>query len=150
MKLILAILICLLVGFLGSIFTMSAIPTWYATLNKPFFSPPNWLFAPVWTTLYILMGISLYLILNKKKVDKTAVMIFVVQLVLNFLWSIMFFGLHSPFLGLINIILLWLTIVWTIISFMKVSKTAGYLLFPYILWVSFASLLNLAVYLLNK
>jgi len=131
----------------GSIFTTSAIPGWYATLQKPSFSPPNFLFAPVWTTLYILMGISLALILNKK--NKTAIIFFVVQLVLNSLWSILFFGLKSPKLAFVEIIFLWLAILITILKFFKISKLAGWLFVPYLLWVSFASFLNLTIVKLN-
>jgi len=131
----------------GSIFTTPAIPGWYATLQKPSFSPPNFLFAPVWTTLYILMGISLALILNKK--NKTAIIFFVVQLVLNSLWSILFFGLKSPKLAFVEIIFLWLAILITILKFFKISKLAGWLFVPYLLWVSFASFLNLTIVKLN-
>jgi len=131
----------------GSIFTTPAIPGWYATLQKPSFSPPNFLFAPVWTTLYILMGISLALILNKK--NKTAIIFFVVQLVLNSLWSILFFGLKSPKLAFVEIIFLWLAILITILKFFKISKLAGWLFVPYLLWVSFASVLNLTIVRLN-
>jgi len=131
----------------GSIFTTPAIPGWYATLQKPSFSPPNFLFAPVWTTLYILMGISLALILNKK--NKTAIIFFVVQLVLNSLWSILFFGLKSPKLAFVEIIFLWLAILITILKFFKISKLAGWLFVPYLLWVSFASVLNLTIVKLN-
>ncbi|MFH0863745.1 MAG: TspO/MBR family protein [Candidatus Gottesmanbacteria bacterium] len=152
-KLILSIFICLLAGFLGSYFTAPAISTWYVYLQKPFFSPPNWIFAPVWTTLYILMGISAGLVwqkgLDNKKV-KLALSIFGVQLVLNILWSFMFFGLQIPFLGLVTIIFLWLAILITIKKFLKINRTAGLLLIPYILWVSFASILNLAIHLLNR
>lgn len=144
-QLILSIGLCLGAGVLGSFFTISSIPTWYATLNKPFFSPPNWVFGPVWTTLYILMGISLYLVWQKKKVPS----IFWIQLALNAVWSIVFFGLHSPFLALLTIIALWVTIVSTIKSFSKISKLSGNLLIPYLLWVSFASILNLSIVFLN-
>lgn len=146
-KYIISIFICLSAGLVGSVFTTPAIPGWYANLNKPSFSPPNSLFAPVWTILFILMGISLALIYNKK--NKVAVRIFAVQLILNTFWSILFFGLKSPGLAFVEIIFLWLAIILTIIKFYKISKPAAYLLFPYLLWVSFASFLNFTVYRLN-
>lgn len=152
-KLVVAILVCELIGISGSFFTASSIPIWYRGLNKPFFSPPNWLFAPVWTILYLMMGISAYLVwekgLKKKKV-KEALSFFALQLLLNFSWSFVFFGLRQPFSAFLNIITLWLAILITILKFNKISKPAGYLLIPYILWVSFASLLNLAIVILNK
>lgn len=157
-KLIASIIICQLAGVIGSFFTISSIPTWYATLSKPFFSPPNWLFGPVWIALYTLMGISLYLVWirdhNSKKSDKstltsTAITWFVIQLVLNSIWSILFFGLRSPTLAFIEIVLLWVAIILTIKAFCKVSKTASLLLVPYLTWVSFAAMLNLAIVLLN-
>ena len=152
LKLIAAIIICEAVGGIGAIFTMQAIPTWYATLAKPFFSPPNWVFGPAWTILYALMGVSAYLIwqhgIGRKDV-KFALNVFGIQLALNFAWSILFFGLRSPFYGVVEIIFLWLAIVSTIACFYKIDKRAAYLLIPYILWVSFAAMLNLAVMLLN-
>jgi len=152
-RLVVAVAIPLVAGFLGSIFTMPSIPTWYAAINKPAFNPPNWIFGPVWTTLFILMGIALYLIWDKgldKIQVRTAVNIFSAQLVLNILWSLIFFSLHSPFWAFIEIIALWLLILWTIIAFYRLDKVAGLILIPYILWVSFASFLNLTVYLLNR
>jgi tryptophan-rich sensory protein len=151
--LLLSIFVCLAAGFIGTLFTTPAIPTWYASLNKPFFSPPNWVFAPVWTTLYILMGVSLNLIWtakSKKSERKIGLKFFWIQLVLNSLWSIVFFGLKSPVMAFIVIVLLWIFIFLTIKNFLKISKTAGLLLLPYIVWVSFASVLNLAIVLLNK
>jgi translocator protein len=152
LKLGLFIIGCELVGLLGTPFTMTAIPNWYAMLNKPFFSPPNWIFGPVWTLLYLLMGISIYLIWEKgiqKKKVKHAVYLFASQLTANFLWSILFFGLRSPILGLIDIVIMIVLIGLTIRSFYPLSKTAAYLLVPYLAWVSFATLLNLAILLLN-
>lgn len=152
-KLIFSILICLLAGAIGSIFTISSIPTWYAALKKPFFNPPNWIFGPVWTTLYFLMGISLYLIWKKgikTEESKVALLLFGFQLVLNALWSIIFFGLRLPLYAFILIIILWLAILFTIIKFYKITKPAAYLLIPYIMWVSFASVLNFYIWLLNK
>lgn len=153
-KLLVAILICQFAGILGSFFTSSAIPNWYQTIQKPDFTPPGWLFGPVWVTLYTLMGVAVYLIcqkkaLFKKKLKKNALMFFGIQLVLNALWSIVFFGLNSISGAFIIIILLWLFILLSIIWFFKLSKSAGILLLPYILWVSFATVLNLAILLLN-
>jgi len=150
LKFVFTILLCQFAGFIGSIFTITAIPTWYASLNKPSFNPPNYLFGPVWTTLYILMGISFALILlNKTKNTKTAITFFSIQLALNALWSIIFFGMKMPLLAFINIILLWLAILFTMISFYRISKPSFWLLVPYILWVSFASALNLMIVVLN-
>jgi benzodiazapine receptor len=149
-KLIISILICLLAGFIGSFFTTPAITTWYTTLQKPSFAPPNWVFFPVWTSLFIMMGISLFLIWKKEdKKVKTALYIFAAQLVLNAFWSVAFFGLKSPLMGLIEIIILWIAILATILSFNKISRTASYLLIPYILWVSFAAILNFSIWKLN-
>lgn len=149
--LIFSIGISLLAGGIGSFFTASSIPTWYATLEKPFFNPPSWIFAPVWTTLYILMGISFYLILvSKTKINKTrAIQVFIIQLILNTLWSIIFFGLKSPELALIEIVFLWISIVLTIKNFARIQPVASYLLYPYLAWVSFATLLTLAISILN-
>ncbi len=153
LKLIISILICQFAGVIGSIFTQSSIPTWYATLAKPTFAPPNWIFAPVWTTLYLLMGVSAYLIWRKHTryvpQVKTALLIFAAQLILNTIWSPIFFGLRSLFTGLVVIAILWITILLTILSFLKVSKAAGLLLVPYILWVSFAAILNFSIFILN-
>lgn len=148
--LIACILVCQMAGILGSIFTYEAIPTWYVTLEKPFFTPPNWLFAPVWTTLFTLMGISLYLIVKGgMKKNKEAVYIFSAQLFLNFFWNIFFFGLRSPAYGLAGILVLWLMIVLTIAKFYSIDKRAGLLLVPYIAWVSLATALTYYVWVLN-
>jgi benzodiazapine receptor len=147
-----SIIICQLAGIIGSIFTTPAIPTWYANINKPTFRPPNWVFAPVWTTLYLLMGIALFLVLRKglnEKGIKIAVAVFALQLVLNALWSYLFFGLESPFAAFIEIIFLWAAILISIILFFRISPVAGALLIPYIIWVSFASVLNFAIWRLN-
>ncbi len=145
LQLVFSILLCEGAGILGSLFTFSSIPTWYATLNKPVFSPPNFIFGPVWTLLYLLMGISLYLVWQKKKVP----FVFWIQLLLNAAWSIVFFGLKNPTLAFVNIVALWIAIFITIRAFARVNKTAAYLLYPYLIWVSFASILNLAIVLLN-
>ncbi len=152
-KLIVSIIICQLAGFVGSLFTTPSIPTWYATLNKPPFTPPNRLFGPVWLILYLLMGVALFLVWRKglkQLYVKKALIFFGVQLVLNILWSAAFFGFKSPLAGLIIILVLWVTIIITIRHFYNVSLTAARLLIPYILWVSFAAILNLSIFILNR
>lgn len=150
-KLLLSIGLCLGAGILGSFFTVSSIPTWYQTLNKPFFSPPNFVFGPVWTFLYIVMGISLYLALSGKGKGERekAIRIFGVQLILNALWSIIFFGMRNPTLALVDIVALWIAIILTIKAFSKINKLAGIFLIPYLIWVSFAAILNFAIVILN-
>ncbi len=151
-KLILSVIICEAAGILGSIFTAPSIPSWYSGLKKPAFSPPNWVFGPVWITLYAMMGVAAYLVWNEgieKKEVRIALGLFAVQLVLNSLWSFLFFGLKNPLYGLIEIVVLWIVILLTILKFWGISKTAGWLLIPYILWVSFATLLNFAIFRLN-
>ena len=144
------VIACNLAGAIGSIFTFSAIPTWYAMLQKPSFSPPNWVFGPVWTALYILMGVSAYLAWKQGRKAAFALRIFGVQLFLNALWSILFFGMRSPALGFAGIVPLWLSIAYCIKLFWRLDRRAAYLLLPYIAWVSFASLLNLAIWALNS
>ncbi|MDD3145024.1 MAG: tryptophan-rich sensory protein [Candidatus Gracilibacteria bacterium] len=150
-KILISIGLPLLIGLISSYFTLNSIESWYMTLNKPFFNPPNWIFGPVWTFLYILIGISFYLVWNKGfgKNENNLKTIYFLQLFLNFLWSISFFYLENPLLGLINIIALWIVILYNIVLFYKVDKKSGFLLIPYLLWVSFASILNLYIYLLN-
>lgn len=151
-KLIIAIVVSELAGVVGSVFTVSAIPTWYAGLVKPTLNPPSWVFGPVWITLYFLMGIAAFLVWRKgfeRRDVKMALGIFGVQLFLNAIWSIIFFGLHNPFWAFIEIIVLWLAIVWTIVVFYRISKPAAYLLLPYILWVSFAGYLNYSIWMIN-
>jgi len=152
LKLVVSIAACQCAGLIGSIFTMPAIPTWYETLAKPSFTPPSWLFAPAWVTLYILMGVAAFLIWRKGldiRNVKTALIIFLVQLVLNALWSAIFFGAKSLIGGAVVIVLLWIAILFTILRFFKISAAAGGLLIPYILWVSFASVLNISILALN-
>lgn len=144
-----SIIICNLAGALGALFTFAAIPTWYVSLVKPTFAPPNWIFGPVWTTLYVLMGISAYLVWKQGKKAEFPLKIFGLQLVLNALWSILFFGLRSPALGFLGIVALWLSIVYSIKLFWNLDRRAAYLLIPYILWVTFASILNAAIWMLN-
>lgn len=164
LKLIISIVGAELAGIISSIFTAPSIPTWYADLIKPALNPPSWVFGPVWTTLYALMGVSVFLIWSsytkapnvngtsedRRKVIRNALGVFLLQLALNVIWSIIFFGLHSPFSAFICIIALWLAIAWTMIAFYKISKPAMWLLVPYILWVSFASYLNLMLWVLNR
>lgn len=143
---------CQLVGLVGAYFTMPEISTWYATLNTPSFTPPGWFIGAVWIILYTLMGIALYIIWDcglERHDVRRALSFFAVQLSLNALWSAAFFGMHSPLFGFSVIILLWLTLLATAILFYRLSKTAGWLLVPYVLWVGFASILNLLVMLLN-
>lgn len=174
-KFFVSIIICQSAGAIGSAFTISEIGGWYATLNKPFFNPPNWIFGPVWSFLFLLMGISFYIVWEKKfsvKVlakekelkiwnhfskklwvgswkEENVVVIFFLQLVLNILWSVVFFGMHSPATAFFEILMLWFAIFYTIINFYRISKIASYLLIPYILWVSFAVVLNCFIWILN-
>lgn len=153
LKLVISIVICESAGVIGSFFTVPSIPTWYAALQKPEFSPPNFVFGPVWTTLYLLMGISLFLVWKSKggRDNKgKAMQVFFTQLILNVLWSIVFFGFHSLAGGLVVIVFLWLLIIETIREFSKINKIAAILLYPYLAWVTFASFLNLALVFLNR
>lgn len=151
-RLIVSIIVCQCAGFIGSIATSRSVSTWYPTLQKPPFTPPNWLFAPAWITLYLLMAIAAFLIWRtglEKSSTRTALIIFLVQLVLNALWSFAFFGLQSPLYGAIVIVALWLAILFTILKFFPISRAAGILMIPYILWVSFAAVLNISILVLN-
>lgn len=175
-KLALSIVICELAGIVGSIFTTSEIDTWYSTLIKPTLNPPGWVFGPVWTSLYALMGIALFIVwknhLNIKNhflSENTSkpwnpwsrrfwfgdwqkaniVAVFVVQLVLNTAWSYIFFGLHRPDVAFFELLALWISIVYVMVNFYRVSKTAAWLLLPYIVWVTFAGYLNIMIWLLN-
>lgn len=151
-KLVIAIVISEIAGIIGSVFTIPSIAGWYANLAKPEFAPPNWVFGPVWTTLFALMGIAAFLVWregwNRRDV-KIALGVFMIQLVLNTLWSIIFFGFHNPGAAFVEMIFLWLAILSTIISFFKISKPAAWLLAPYIIWVSFAAYLNYTIWILN-
>lgn len=149
-KLLFSLLLCHAAGFLGTLFTVTAIPTWYSVLIKPSFSPPNWLFGPVWLALYTLMGLSLYLVwMSHSRHKKNAIVLFLIQLFLNAIWTPVFFGLHSPLGGLIVIVLLWVAIILTMLQFRKISATALILLTPYLAWVSFAAALNYFIWQLN-
>ncbi len=150
LKLVIAIVISELAGIAGSFFTISEIPNWYAALEKPALNPPAWLFGPVWITLYLLMGISLWLIWKSNSSEKKrAVWLFIIQLALNAIWSPIFFGAQSIGNALAIIVLLWAAIVLTILIFKKISKTAAWLMVPYLLWVSFAAYLNFSIWVLN-
>lgn len=148
------VLLCNGVGLLSGLVTQESVDTWYTTLQKPVFNPPSWVFAPVWTTLYILMGIAAGLVWDKMQVNeknvKKALWFFFVQLGLNALWSFLFFGLQNPMLALIEIVLLLLMIYETYAMFKKVNRPAGYLFIPYIVWVGFALVLNASIWWLNR
>ncbi len=147
-KLAVSILITEGAGGIGSVFTYNAIPTWYAALNKTPITPPNWIFAPMWISLFFLMGLSLYLIWNRGNVlseHRLAISLFFVQLALNVLWSFVFFGQKELLLGGIEIVFLWYFILATIIEFMRIDRGSGYLLFPYISWVTVATILNFSI-----
>ena len=150
-KLIISILLTLSVGAIAGMFTSQAVPTWYATLNRPSFNPPNWVFGPVWTSLYILLGISFFLIWkeNPSKKRNLAIKVFSIQMLLNFAWSFIFFYFNLIGAALIEIILLWISIALMIYLFYKIKPFAAYLNIPYLLWVSFATILNAGYYFLN-
>jgi len=145
---------CLLVGYFSGMVTRESITTWYPTLVKPSFNPPNWVFAPVWTILYIMMGVAGGMVWNRLEQDpenvKKAFTFFIIQLALNAAWSVIFFYFHNPFLALIEVILFWLLIFETHIQFKKIDKTAGLLFIPYLAWVSFATVLNASIWWLNR
>ena len=153
LKILIFVVTCLAVGYLSSIVTRSSVATWYPTLVKPSFNPPNWAFPVAWTTLFVFMGIAAGLVWDKIEIKKgevqNALLFFFIQLALNALWSFLFFGLKNPMLALIEIILLWLMIYETYMKFNKIDKTAGYLFVPYLLWVSFAIILNGNIWWLN-
>jgi translocator protein len=151
-KLIISIVICQLAGVIGAFFTSPNISGWYAGLVKPAFNPPSWIFGPVWTTLFLLMGIAFYFIwqkANKNKLVRFAMIFFIVHLVFNTLWSILFFGLQNPGLAFLEIIILLAMIILLVEKFAKIDKRAAWLLVPYLLWVSFASILNYSIWQLN-
>ncbi len=153
LKIIISITVPLLVGFVGSYFTSPAITGWYADLNKPEFNPPNWIFAPVWTVLYVFMGVAFFLVWKIKeelRKNTLAVIFFGVQLFLNSTWSIVFFAMQSPGVALINIVLLWFALLATVVLFYKVDKRTVYFLVPYLLWVTFATYLNYQIFILNQ
>lgn len=151
LKFAICILLPFAVGGISSRFTIDAIPTWYTTINKPSFNPPNWVFAPVWSTLYVLMGVSFYLALNHGKTNNSrwVIVTFTFQLILNFFWSFIFFKNNAIGMAFIEIILLWLAILIMIASFYKVKPLAAYMNIPYLVWVTFASILNGSIWMLN-
>lgn len=147
-----SILICLAAGFLGSLVTITGPGSWYDQLVKPWFNPPSFIFGPVWTALYILIGIALYLVLTEgleKPPVRLAAGLFAVQLVLNAVWSYAFFGLESPFLGFVELVILWIFILATIIAFFRIKRIAAFLMLPYIAWVTFAGVLTYTIMILN-
>ena len=145
---------CLVIGYFSGIATRSAIAEWYPTLIKPSFNPPNWIFAPVWSMLYVMMGVAAGLVWDRmeqeSEVVKKALLFFAIQLGLNALWSYLFFGLRNPMLAGLEIIVLWLMIYETYVQFAKINKIAGYLFIPYLAWVSFAAVLNASIWWLNR
>ena len=151
-KLIVSLILPIGLGSLAGIFTAKAIPEWFDTLAKPSFNPPSYLFGPVWTALYILMGISMFLIWNTPKTElrQKALVVFGVQLFFNFWWSILFFSFHAIFLAVIDILVMWLLIIYMITLFKKIKPIAAYLQIPYLLWVTFATILNISIWYLNR
>ncbi|MBP4139548.1 TspO/MBR family protein [Flavobacterium geliluteum] len=153
-RIIIGVILCLAVGYSSSQVTRAGVETWYPTIVKPSFNPPNWIFAPVWTLLFVLMGIAAGLVWDRIKEQNEAVKkalgFFLIQLVLNAVWSYLFFGLKNPMLALIEIALLWLMIYETYLKFIKINKIGGYLLVPYLAWVSFAMILNASIWWLNR
>ena len=152
LKFLISILLPLSLGAIAGMFTSQSVPEWYATLNRPSFNPPNWIFGPVWTTLYILMGISFFLVWKQEesKVRNRAILIFLLQLMLNFAWSFIFFYFNMIGLALVEIILLWISIVMMLVVFYKIKPIASYINIPYLLWVTFATVLNASYYILNR
>lgn len=152
LKLIICLLFTVGLGSLGGIFTAGEINGWYTTIQKPSFNPPNGWFGPVWTFLYVIMGLSVYLIWKQPASHKrnTALFVFIIQFIFNFFWSFIFFKLHLIGWALVEIILLWLLILITILSFRKIVPLAAWMLVPYLAWVSFATVLNAAIYFLNR
>ena len=150
-KLLASLIIPLAVGGISGFFTVEAIPGWYRTIQKPEWNPPNWVFGPVWTTLYILMGIAMYAVWMRPRTEERqkALYLNAAQLIFNFFWSLIFFNLHAIGWALVEIVLLWLLIVWTMFAYDRVSKLSAWLLLPYIIWVTFATILNAAIWQLN-
>ena len=153
LRIIYCVAICLAVGYLSSNVTQSSISTWYPEIKKPIFNPPSWVFAPVWTMLYIMMGVAAGMVWNKlesnEELVKKGLLFFTVQLLLNALWSYLFFGLNNILLAFLEIILLWLIIYETYNIFKQIDKKASYLLIPYLAWVGFATILTGTIYFLN-
>jgi tryptophan-rich sensory protein len=153
LKAVISIAIPLIIGGTSGFFTVSGVESWYQNIQKPSWNPPNWIFGPVWTTLYVMMGIALFLVWKEDAsaaLKKIAMALFAAQLVLNFFWSFIFFGQHQPGWALVEIIALWVLILLTIFAFAQVNKVAAWLLVPYISWVSFATILNYTIWQLNR
>ena len=151
-KLLISIAIPLLVGAISAYFTVTGVESWYQTIQKPSWNPPNWIFGPVWTTLYVMMGVAFWMVWKEdtsRELKMIAVILFGVQLILNFLWSFIFFKLELPGFAFLEILFLWIAILATIFAFAQVNKTAAWLLVPYISWVSFAAILNFTIWRLN-
>lgn len=150
-KFVISLLLPLSLGAIAGIYTAQAVPEWYATLNQPSFNPPNWIFGPVWTTLYLILGFSFFLIWKqeKSKLQNLAILIFVIQMTLNFGWSFLFFYYHLIGAALLEILILWFTIIGMVLIFYKIKPLAAYLNVPYLLWVTFATILNAGYYFLN-
>ena len=147
------IAICILVEIFAGLITTPSVNTWYKTLIKPDFTPPNWLFAPVWSLLYLMMGFAwghINAIASDSRIIKKANTLFVIQLIFNALWSLIYFGAHNVSYALLDIIFLWLSLSFTVYQFFKISKLSGWLLVPYILWTSYATILNASIWYLNK
>lgn len=152
LKFLVSIIIPLSLGAIAGMFTSQSVPEWYATLNRPSFNPPSWIFGPVWTTLYILMGISFFIIWKQdvSKERNRAILVYLLQLLLNFAWSFIFFYFNMIGLALVEIILLWISIVMMLVVFYKIKPIASYINIPYLLWVTFATVLNASYYFLNR
>jgi tryptophan-rich sensory protein len=151
-KLIIAVAIPVAVGATSGFFTISGVSSWYQTINKPSWNPPSWIFGPVWTTLYIMMGISLFLVWKSDSagmLKKIAIALFAAQLILNFFWSFIFFNQRQIGWALVEIVVMWVVILLTIFAFARVNKTAAWLMVPYVSWVSFATILNYTIWKLN-
>jgi translocator protein len=141
--------LCVAVGAGAGFATSQSVADWYPTLAKPSWTPPSWLFGPVWTVLYVMMAVAAWLVWKRGAMARPALLIFFLQLALNLAWSLLFFGLRSPFAGLIDIILMWITIVATILAFYSHNRIAAVLLVPYFAWVTFAAALNAAIWMMN-
>lgn len=150
-KLLISIILPIGLGSIAGIFTSAAVPEWYTTLNRPSFNPPNWIFGPVWTILYILLGISFFVIWKQpaSKKRNQAILVYLLQLILNFAWSFIFFYFNMIGFALIEIILLWISIVIMLVLFYRIKPLASYMNIPYLLWVTFAAILNAGYYILN-
>ena len=152
MKLVASLLLPLGLGAIAGMFTAQAVPEWFASLNKPSFSPPNWLFGPVWTALYILMGISFFLVwkMDPGRERNLAILVFLLQLLLNFGWSFIFFYFKMIGFALFEIVVLWISIIIMLVLFYRIKPLAAFMNIPYLLWVTFATILNAAYYFLNR